>query len=131
MQNRLEELNTSIKIQLDKVAGRYPTTQFIQKYDGSQITLHVIFDKVNQLGDWFVCTVQEKRFPLNNEIIGITIDYFDSNNYVHYFLEDMKNEFDYLKTIKMLAIIMGEFRAGELFLRGSKFHIQYTSDQNE
>ena len=77
MQTHLEELNRKIEAQLDRLSEKYLQSRFIHKFDGETITLHVIFDKVNQLGNWFVCTINEKRFPLSSEIIGITIDYFD------------------------------------------------------
>jgi hypothetical protein len=75
--------------------------------------------------------VQEKRFPLNNEIIGITIEYFDSNNYLHYFIRNTSSEHDYNTAVILLATIFEEFQSGELCLRHSRFHIQYTSDQDE
>jgi len=126
MQTHLEELNRKIEAQLDRLSEKYLQSRFIHKFDGETITLHVIFDKVNQLGNWFVCTINEKRFPLSSEIIGITIDYFDSNNYLHYFIRNSDDEHDSNSAMKLLATIFEEFQTGDLCIRYSRFHIQHT-----
>ena len=130
MSIELQNLCNEIRRQIDNIQSRHPTTQFKLDYDGTKISLHVIFEKMNKLGDWFVCTVHEKRFPLNNEIIGITIDYYDSNNYLHYFIRKSDGDHEYLTVVKILANIFEEFRSGELFVRVSRYHIQHTSDSD-
>ena len=130
MSIELKKLCNEIQNQIDKIKSRHSSTQFKLEFDPTKISLHVTFEKMNKLGDWFVCTVHEKRFPLNNEIIGITIDYYDSNNYLHYFIRRSDGDHEYLTVVKILANIFEEFRSGELFVRGSRYHIQHTSDSD-
>jgi hypothetical protein len=127
MSINLKNLADSIQAHIN---NNNPTTNNVKlkfKFDGTFINIHATHDKFNNLGNWFACCVYEKKLPFSEEIIGIGIDYFDANNYVHHFINYTKSEHNYNKTLKILAIILQEFKKQKLFLTSSRFHVQHTS----
>lgn len=128
MSDNLSYLAEQIKAQTQRISEQTKSVQFDLEFSDSAITLKATFDTVNKLGIWFSCSVYEKRLTLSNEIIGTVVEYFDSNNYIHYFLNgNNRNE----KALKLLAIIYQEFKKGEMgiLVAESKFHISHISPE--
>lgn len=128
MSDNLSYLAERIQAHTQRISEEKKSVRFDLDFADSAIALKATFDTVDKLGSWFSCCIYEKELPLSNEILGTVVEYFDSKNYIYYFLNG-SNRND--KALKLLAIIYQEFKKGELevLVAESKFHIRYISPE--